>query len=77
MLRSVHSAEAVRAEHARQRRDLEALCAWVRGDAETALASELQRLAYELLEDIDREERQVLTAEALRRGRVLCEQPVS
>jgi hypothetical protein len=67
-------AAALREEHARQRAELEALCAWPEDRSDRELATRFERLAAALLEDIAHEEREVLTAEVIRDDSIVIDQ---
>jgi len=67
-------AEALREEHARQRGELEALCAWPEDRSDLELATRFGRLAAALLEDITHEEREVLTADVIRDDGIAIDQ---
>jgi hypothetical protein len=55
-------AERLRSEHAYQRAELDALCAWAEDASDLALAARFDRLARALLLDIADEERDLLIA---------------
>ena len=67
-------AAALLEEHARQRAELEALCAWPEERSDQELAMRLGRLAAALLEDIAHEEREVLTSDVIRDDSVVIDQ---
>jgi len=67
-------AEALREEHARQRTELQALCAWPEERSDLELATRFGQLAAALLEDITHEEREVLTADVIRDDGVAIDQ---
>jgi DUF438 domain-containing protein len=58
-------AARLREEHAEQRRELETLCTWPEEDDDLELALRFEALATALLEDIHREERDLLTPEII------------
>jgi hypothetical protein len=66
--------EVLRAEHVRQREELDALCAWPPGDTSGVLARRFGQLAAALLEDIDHEEHDLLTADVIRDDAVVIDQ---
>jgi hypothetical protein len=65
---------ALRDEHARQRAELEALCAWPVGDDAGQLATRFGDLAAELIADIEHEERDLLTPEVIRDDCIVVDQ---
>jgi len=67
-------AEALREEHARQRAELETLCAWPEDRSDQELAIRFGRLAAALLEDIAHEEREVLTSDVIRDDSIVIDQ---
>jgi hypothetical protein len=67
-------AEALRDEHARQRAELEALCAWPDDQSDHELATRFGQLAAALLEDIAHEEREVLTSDVIRDDSIVIDQ---
>ena len=69
-----HRAELIREEHARQRAELEALCAWPEDGSDRALGLRFQELAASLIADIVHEEREVLTPEVIRDDLIVIDQ---
>jgi hypothetical protein len=67
-------AVALREEHARQRAELEALCAWPEERSDLELATRFAQLAAALLEDITHEKREVLTADVIRDDGIAIDQ---
>ncbi len=67
-------AEALREEHARQRAELEALCAWPEEYSDDELATRFAELATALLEDIAHEERELLTSDVIRQDSIVIDQ---
>jgi len=67
-------AEALRDEHARQRAELETLCAWPDDRSDHELATRFGQLAAALLEDIAHEEREVLTSDVIRDDSIVIDQ---
>lgn len=58
--------EALREEHARQRSELDSLCAWPEEGSDLELAARFEALATTLLGDIAHEERTLLIPEVIR-----------
>lgn len=66
--------EALREEHARQRSELEILCAWPEEASDLELAARFETLATALLGDIAHEERELLIPEVIRDDHVVIDQ---
>ena len=67
-------AKALCEEHARQRAELETLCAWPDDGSDQELAARFGQLAVALLEDIAREERQFPIPAEIRGDRIVMAQ---
>jgi len=66
--------QALREEHARQRAELETLCAWPDNGSDQDLAARFGRLAAALLEGIAHEEQEVLIPDVIRDDCVVIDQ---
>ena len=66
--------EALREEHGRQRRELEALCAWPEEGDDLELAERFGSLARALLQDIAHEERELLIPDVVRDDNIVIDQ---
>ncbi len=67
-------AKMLREEHARQRAELETLCAWPEEGSDHELATRFSQLATALIEDIAHEERDLLIPEVIRDDHVVIDQ---
>jgi hypothetical protein len=65
---------ALRAEHHRQRAELDALCAWPEEGSDVQLALRFSGLAKLLLEDIAHEEQELLIPDVIRDDHVVVDQ---
>ena len=67
-------AKRLRDEHADQRAELEGLCSWPDEESDLELALRFEALGIALLDDIDHEERHLLTPEIIRDDCIVIDQ---